>query len=668
MGKSIGNMQPHYDRMQELTAAGDTEGRTNYAINIFGSVEKAAEYLKNFSSDQALLTGLLQGISFGTQDEIASFAESIFSDKKYRDGFDKRQSRMESLRESNPGSFMGGEITGALFSPAPFLKAFHAALGPAKGALGAIGKGAVVGATAGAGYGAAVASPESAGGELGSRLSGAGRGAITGGPAGGVLGGAAHVASRVAQKLPMFKQRQPEPAREAEELVAQTARSGSTVPEVRAQADQLVGRHPEAMLGDVTPNLQQLSGGVATQPRTGGEMQRTLQERAAGRTERVTKALNKVFGDRPRLANAADDLIKVRKAASRKPYEILHKIEQPITPRLAELLKRPIARSAWSIAKQRAHNRDGIVLDDVFKVDRAGNVSPPQAVTMQHWDYLKQALDEIAFSSKIGVPTAATTARSVDAKAVLKQLVGPDGMLDKLQPTYAGTREIFAGPSKLLEAMQLGNKLFGSKGDDVAIMGERLATAGEIEAFITGAKNQITHLLESGAPVSALNKITLPGFRRRLSTLFPGGAKNPQFNQMMDNLAGEIQMSKAENLGRVDVGSRTNVLAAAQEATGGRAAPSSGPIEALTEELVPLLKNFKANAARQGRKVSQQEEDAFIEQVSKLLRTRGREEVDALLERLGRIDFAPEPPRNTGSLLPGVGGLLGPTSSRPGGQ
>jgi hypothetical protein len=151
--------------------------------------------------------------------------------------------------------------------------------------------------------------------------------------------------------------------------------------------------------------------------------------------------------------------------------------------------------------------------------------------------------------------------------------------------------------------------------------------------------------------------------------LFPDGAQNPQFNQMIDNLAGEIQMSKAENLGRVDVGSRTGVLAAAREATGGRPPPASGPVEVLAEELAPFLTTFKANAAKLGRKISQQEEDAFIAEVSKLLRTKGPDAVDDLLQQLGRAGGPPPaPPPPTGSMWPGVGGLLGPAATRPGGQ
>lgn len=65
-------------------------------------------------SDDPLLTGLLQGASFGFWDEIASKVESAIGGTDYRQNWQARQDEMDRYRRLAPKAMLGGEVAGAV--------------------------------------------------------------------------------------------------------------------------------------------------------------------------------------------------------------------------------------------------------------------------------------------------------------------------------------------------------------------------------------------------------------------------------------------------------------------------------------------------------------------------------------------------------------------------
>lgn len=68
------------------------------------------------AADDPLLTGFLQGASFGFWDELASKLEAMSSDREYRELWDERQKQLERYRKLAPWTMGTGEVGGAVLT------------------------------------------------------------------------------------------------------------------------------------------------------------------------------------------------------------------------------------------------------------------------------------------------------------------------------------------------------------------------------------------------------------------------------------------------------------------------------------------------------------------------------------------------------------------------
>lgn len=106
----------------------------------------------DISGDQPFLVGTGQGLTFRFGDEITAGLESLFSDKKYRDVWQRKQAELEALRQQFPGQMLSGEIAGSVAGAAIPGAAFaRLGLGGARLAQGAVAANALQGALSGAG-------------------------------------------------------------------------------------------------------------------------------------------------------------------------------------------------------------------------------------------------------------------------------------------------------------------------------------------------------------------------------------------------------------------------------------------------------------------------------------------------------------------------------------
>ncbi len=134
--------------------------------------------------------GLDQGLTFGFSDEIAAGLGSLLDSRSYSQLVEAQRRIVEQRRISNPGTFIVGEVAGAI--PTIFIP-----VGGASAAAARTGGAAAIrtGATSGAAFGAVSGVGHDTGGVL-DRLDGAALGAATGGIGGAILAGAGVLIAR----------------------------------------------------------------------------------------------------------------------------------------------------------------------------------------------------------------------------------------------------------------------------------------------------------------------------------------------------------------------------------------------------------------------------------------------------------------------------------------
>ena len=133
-----------------------------------------------------------QGVSFGFGDEAMAGFDAMITSRTYEEAVAARRQIMDAQRIANPGTYLGGEVAGAI--PTIFVPVGGAAANAARAGRG--GAGAI---RAGAGTGAATGGLSGAGHDEGGvldRLDGAALGAATGGAAGAVMAGAGVLVAR----------------------------------------------------------------------------------------------------------------------------------------------------------------------------------------------------------------------------------------------------------------------------------------------------------------------------------------------------------------------------------------------------------------------------------------------------------------------------------------
>jgi len=136
--------------------------------------------------------GAGQGVTFGFGDEAMAGLDAMLSNHTYEEAVAARRQIIKAQRIANPGTFIGGEITGAV--PTIFIP-----VGGAAGRAAQAGKGVTGAVRAGATTGAATGALSGAGHDTGGildRLDGAALGGATGGTAGALLGGAGVMVAR----------------------------------------------------------------------------------------------------------------------------------------------------------------------------------------------------------------------------------------------------------------------------------------------------------------------------------------------------------------------------------------------------------------------------------------------------------------------------------------
>jgi hypothetical protein len=227
---------------------------------------------------------------------------------------------------------------------------------------------------------------------------------------------------------------------------------------------------PDAMLMDMGPNLQRQAGAVASVPGPGQKAVReAVTTRTKGAPARVEADVAATVGTGPELSVLREQTIAAQKAAAGPLYDKVRDVKvNMLKGNFAFVFNTPMGKQALAQARQMAAN------DGYRGVD-----------TIQIIDYAKQALDDIAgeaIRKNKGnlARQASNLARTLAAEA------------DKAAPDYKLAREAFAGPAKVIEAMDNGSSVF-AKDMSPGQLKSTLSgmTASEKDAFIQAARSSI---------------------------------------------------------------------------------------------------------------------------------------------------------------------------------
>ena len=342
-----------------------------------------------------------------------------------------------------------------------------------------------------------------------------------------------------------------------------TQRAGITPANIDALEQ---GAHPNQMLGEVTPEMQDEMAGVAAPT---GEAKNVITDALTQRADqagpRLDAALTDTFGPYVDPAVLQRQLRLIQTNTASPLYKAWNETPVPMTPEIAALMPRLEATGAVRSAAQ-ALREEGLPATasvpaqaPPLNSDRPpgpsylqGASPPPQGVvpalpawTARAYDYMKGHLDnQIAKGIQNG------DGRSVQRWTNLKNQL-TNAIDNHPDPNVAGVwkdgREAFAAPARVMDAADLGRRFFDPRvGLDQ--LQQRFANASQPErqGLLSGVRADAAHRLEGTASGDQTLRRTVSSTeaQRKVAWLV-GEQRAAQFNQSIKN---EAQMAQAPQL------------------------------------------------------------------------------------------------------------------------
>lgn len=423
---------------------------------------------------------LLQGASFGLADEAVGLVST-----RGRDAM-RNTSKEFSARHpimATGANIVGGLATGGLAGRgiAAGAKVLPKMVGRAVASTA--GQGAIMGGAAGAG-----AAEDGAGSRVAGGLVGAAGGAVMApalswGLAKAVNSKAGQAVGRTVGKM---RGAAPTPPIETGDPVAAKAisrameRAGLKPDEVTTRLSDPVARRSGLMLADELPNLTE---GVTTLPGRGGEsVVGKLKARERGRVLREGGAADEALGTAGKAPMATEaDLKAARSSAAEGLYKKAYTFPATTDKRVGALMEGSDFQRAVRAANRRISNENAArkaAGEDLLPVGGDGEYSIPQL------DFAKQFLDEqIAKAEALKKPGL--------VRVLEKQRQQVVAVLDDAtrEPTgeavHGAARAAWEGPSKQIDALELGKKALSMRDDELQAAVAALSD-GERETFRVG--------------------------------------------------------------------------------------------------------------------------------------------------------------------------------------
>lgn len=484
-----------------------------------------------------------KGATFGFADEIAAGMNSLVGKKSYEEALADERRRDKALEEESPvaataanvaggiaGTIAGGGLLGTTKAGAQAVKAISKAPAVVRGA-------AIGGATGGlTGFGTGE-------GGLGERA----ESAVEGAGIGGIFGAAApKIATLAGAGLRKVGQ-------SISDRVGQEGAAARKLAEKMAQDDVSVGQidarllalGPKATIADAAgPNVRVLAEAAANQPGVALTMaEKSLEGRMGAQGQRIVDSARKALGARGEYYKTVEDLTELQKKSAAPFYDAAYKVDFIDSDTLRSLADRPSVKSAlpraMRIAREEGEDPIAIGLD----FDQAGSVIFTKSPSAKTWDYVKRGLDDVVetFRDK-------QTGRLVldtEGNAINKTRAALVSELKDLNPDYKTALELYAGPSKLKDAMARGRDF--AKGD-AEVTGQiiKRLSPSERDFFREGVLREIERVVDSQADGAnkARKMLSVPKFRDAMQEAFPSRAAYLKF---LSTLTAENKMAVTRN-------------------------------------------------------------------------------------------------------------------------
>jgi hypothetical protein len=506
---------------QEINQYLNQEG---YTASRFKSAAENYSKAKGATSTYGNIEAGIQGLTFGFGDEFEAVIKTLKNKKPYEQNLAAVQFAKQEYEAEKPYQAMASEIAGSL--PLAFTAGKTAVQAASKipevanilskiptsikAITGVSGTGAAAGGLTGAGTA-----------QEGERVAGAEKGAVQGAIlAPVVLGGmkaGMGATKTVAEKLgipeaaksiveatkdiPIVRNITGKTAeffgmsgdaaqRKADTKIIQALQRDSlTLPEIKTAMDQIrqSGYKPETIMEFGGKATKQLGETVASYPGARVVAENLAEERKSGAGNRILTDFQQAFNINKDPMEIADDIIKLRNAASKPLYDAAYASPVSIGSKTIDnIMLDPAFQSAYARANRIA-TREGFPL---APLKPEGNTFDLKTI-----DYVKRGIDDEINWSK--TPASGLGKDEVNSlKRVRSEFMGE---VDSQAPAeYKQARQAFGGPTQVFDAIENGRGFFDVDARTLKKTYDALNPA-EKDGFAIGAYDAIRTKIQSGA-------------------------------------------------------------------------------------------------------------------------------------------------------------------------
>lgn len=522
------------------------------------------------------------GITQGFGNKAAAAGRSLFTGNSYDDELEAMTAKTQAARDRAGYAGLTAEIGGGIATPAALASkgvtlAGRFGSGAAQGAKGLAARAGLLGVE-GAGYGAVSAVGNDTDVGTGMLYGGIGGAAVP--VVGGFLRAAAKpVADAVRARV--------NPAGFATEKVAE--RLGNMSPQ---QAANRMAANPGSSLADVGgPSARTLLRTATNIPgKAKDAVNARLTLRQFGQGDRLKDAIGKTFADPDGYLAAKDKIAEDAMKLASPVYQQAYARPVHFSETLEGILETPAGKQALRHAETLAGNEQAPFKQMFVNILDDGGQVVRRVPDTRGWDYIKRSMDDMIEAQRDSITKKYTNEGRILIGLRNKML----DEVDRLNPTYAQARSIWAGKAELDDALEAGRDVFkaspaGFKAT-VANMGPSQRAAARIGAAET-LRGQID---AAGVTNNAILRIfSKPQQMRNLQTLF----ETPeQFKEFRKTIFAEAR--KRSTYEAVKNNSSTVAQAADMAEAGGlketfdtaRTAVTQGPVNATLQWLGSRLK------------------------------------------------------------------------------
>ncbi len=493
-----------------------------------------------------------QGLTFGFADEAAAAlgatGDLMRGDTNIGRNYDRRVAQhradLKQAESDHPLASLASNVVGSL--PTMLIPGLNAARGAklSQTAWNAVKAGAKAGALSGAG--AAEGGPVERG-------VGAIKGGLFGGASGGAVGvvipPATRVGKAVAQrtadafadsalgqwigKLPGV---QPPGGNRGVEKVAQALEKDGLSPlQAAMRADELAVGGKPAVMADAgrTSTLRLGRDVINAGPAGTADVVEQLATRADEAGARITNDLVATTGLRGDAQQVATALMQQRAAAAAPLYERAYTAgARPVDdPIILGMLRLPefqqAVRAGYKLAAVEGVNIPAV------RDTQGRTVRVP---TLQVLDYVKRGLDDILYSGKRTGTIGRGMLRALETRR--QEFLS---RLDQLYPDYAKARAVYAGDTRMLEAIEMGQEFARKNPVDIRAALAQLSSPAEREHYLIGAVDSLKQAIGNSPDGSDIVRRVFAVREKRqiLESLFPS---RDAFKDFANRLTAEKRM------------------------------------------------------------------------------------------------------------------------------